>query len=193
MEPIYGLGSVRVWAETVYDAGARLVAIEVVDEHRRLVGRASPAELLEVLVTIFERELLGEPGHVPELLLEKLKNAAYTWALDASRRARQLAREIEDEKARTRPEIKWVWEEIKKEEKQLAEAIEEYRRLAIAANAVALAYYAVSGKLPAEELEKLAHAWLGDLPRLREVLEQPPTLEHYLAKTPSQEARAAEG
>ena len=246
MQPVYDLGRVRLWKIRDGYTSSSLAAVEVIDGYRRLEATADPRELVEVLVTVFEQELLGEPGRVAELLLERLKDASASWAQEAYRELRVLSKQVEHarklasldpeelleqadklmreacngapgctvyeaeknnklEQYKKAKELRTLAsnatqarQDLPRLEKQHKQLQDTYKRLVLAANSLAIAYWALRGidsekqVLSTEQLEKLAVAMIADVGKLSEQ-QEPPSLLKYLAKTPSQEARAAEG
>ena len=176
MMPVYWLGErLRLWKTRGY--GSDQLGLEIIDGYRRLETVAEPDELVQVIVAMFDAELWGseKPSILAEKVVEKLKDAAARWAESLYRELRRA-----------------------RDEKYKQRVLDEYKRLVLAANSLAIAYWALRGLdtekqvLSTEQLEKLAVAMIADVGKLSEEKE-PPTLLKYLAKTPSQEARAAEG
>ena len=103
-----------------------------------------------------------------EKVVEKLKDAAARWAQATYRELRGA-----------------------KSEKYKQHLLDTYKRLVLAANSLAIAYWALRGLdtekqvLSTEQLEKLAIAMLSDVGKLSEEKE-PPTLLKYLAKQPQE-------
>ena len=165
MMPVYWLGErLRLWKTRGYARDQ--LGLEIIDGYRRLEAVAEPDELVQVIVSMFDAELWGseKPSILAEKVVEKLKDAAARWAESLYRELRRA-----------------------RDEKYKQRVLDEYKRLVLAANSLAIAYWALRGidsekqVLSTEQLEKLAIAMLSDVGKLSEEKE-PPSLLKYIAK-----------
>lgn len=163
--PLYWLGDrLRLWKTRGYARDQ--LGLEIIDGYRRLEASAEPDELVQVIVALFDAELWGseKPSTLAEQVLEKLKDASARWAVSLYRELRRA-----------------------RDEKYRQHVLDEYKRLVLAANSLAIAYWALRGldtekQVPSvEQLEKLAVAMIADVGKLTEQ-QEPPTLLKYIAK-----------
>ena len=91
LRPIYELSpSIRV------SRIEKHLVVEVKRDTHILEGQADPSDLMEIILTLFERELLGEPDGYTVNILEKLVSASKYWVDNAEQRFKEQLEKLAD-------------------------------------------------------------------------------------------------